>query len=235
MGYERRGDMVFPGKKLRATWLAPPRPPPGEDAPLPRIFVSEVDVAALTKRAQGIVKRATARASGLGRHAAMSMMLHEPPWPAQPYADYLQLAKESEYAAWVLAHGFTANHVTVATHRLKSPPNPQLSLEEVNKVAEAQGAVLNTAGGVIKTSADGLLRQSSTMADTIAIMFTEGLVEVPGSYLEFAERLPLPEFASLPRARLREFHRRDGFEAANAEHIFLSTATQSSSKDKDAA
>ena len=102
LGYTRRDDFTFPTKKLRACWLAPPKPPPGgEDAPLPRIFVSEVDVGALSKKAQGIIARATARAGPLGRHAAMAATVHEAPWPSPPFADYETLAKESEYAAWV--------------------------------------------------------------------------------------------------------------------------------------
>ena len=226
LGYTRRDDLTFPAKKLRACWLAPPRPPPGgEDAPLPRIFVSEVDVGALSKKAQGIIARATARAGPLGRHAALAAALHEAPWPPQSRGDYETLAKESEYAAWVLMHGWTVNHVTVAVHRLKTPPDAPMTLEDVNALAVAQGAKLNTEGGVIKTSADGLLRQSSTLADPVELIFAGGEeTEVPGSYLEFAERLPLPEFASTPRARLREYHRRDGFEVANADKIFTSTA-----------
>jgi hypothetical protein len=82
LGYTRRDDFTFPMKKLRACWLAPPKPPPGgEDAPLPRIFVSEVDVGALSKKAQGIITIATARAGPLGRHAALAAAVHEAPWP----------------------------------------------------------------------------------------------------------------------------------------------------------
>ena len=232
LGYQRRDELTFPVKKLRATWLAPPEPPPGQDAQLPRVFVSEVDVAALSKRAQEIIRRATARAAPLGRHAALAAAVHEAPWPPPTLADYKQLAKESEYAAWVLVHGFTLNHATVAVHRLSAPPAPAVTLEDVNAAAEAAGATLNAEGGVLKTSADGGLRQSSTLADPVSLVFAGGEeVQVPGSYLEFAERLPLPEFAALPREQLRERHRRDGFEVASADKIFTSTAaTQQADK-----
>jgi hypothetical protein len=46
---------------------------------------------------------------------------------------------------------------------------------------------------------------------------------VPAAYLEFVERKPLAAAAGLPRERLREAQRRDGFEAASANHIFAST------------
>lgn len=49
------------------------------------------------------------------------------------------------------------------------------------------------------------------------------VVPVPGAYLEFVERKPLAAAAGLPRERLRESQRRDGFEAASASHIFAST------------
>jgi hypothetical protein len=51
---------------------------------------------------------------------------------------------------------------------------------------------------------------------------------VSGTYVEFAERLPRPECASLPAAQLREAQRRDGFEAGSADKIFTSTNVQRS-------
>lgn len=52
----------------------------------------------------------------------------------------------------------------------------------------------------IKTvSPDGLLQQSSTVADSIQFYFSDGVTEsVPCSYIEFAERLVLPQYKDLP-------------------------------------
>lgn len=47
--------------------------------------------------------------------------------------------------------------------------------------------------------------------------------KIAGSYMEFAERKPLPEFAHLPKSELRREHRREGFEAGNADKVFEST------------
>lgn len=47
--------------------------------------------------------------------------------------------------------------------------------------------------------------------------------EVAGPYIEFVERLPLPEFVHLPHDKLSERQRRDGFEEGNAANIFEST------------
>jgi len=41
--------------------------------------------------------------------------------------------------------------------------------------------------------------------------------------VEFAERKVLPDFRHLPKAAIRREHRREGFEAGNADKIFEST------------
>jgi hypothetical protein len=47
-------------------------------------------------------------------------------------------------------------------------------------------------------SPDGLLQQSSTVADSSLFTFADGITEsIPRSYIEFAERLPLPQFKDL--------------------------------------
>ena len=75
-----------------------------------------------------------------------------------------------------------------------------------------------------QVSLDGGLLQSSTVADRVSYCFAGGETQlVPGSYVEWAERRVLPEFASLPAEEVREWHRRDGFEASSADLIFEST------------
>jgi hypothetical protein len=62
------------------------------------------------------------------------------------------------------------------------------------------------------------------VADRISYCFAGGETQlVPGSYVEWAERQVLPEFASLPAEEVREWHRRDGFETSSADRIFEST------------
>lgn len=49
-----------------------------------------------------------------------------------------------------------------------------------------------------QVSPDGGLLQSSTVADRVSFTFAGGETElVPGAYIEFAERLVLPQFAGL--------------------------------------
>lgn len=74
-------------------------------------------------------------------------------------------------------------------------------------------------------SPDGLLQQSSTVADSALFTFADGITEsIPRSYIEFAERLVLPQFKDLPNDEVNEHHRRDGFEVGNADKIFESTS-----------
>ena len=49
--------------------------------------------------------------------------------------------------------------------------------------------------------------------------------------MEFAERLPLAEFQHLTAAELKREHRREGFEAGNADKIFESTFREQTHKN----
>lgn len=52
-------------------------------------------------------------------------------------------------------------------------------------------------------SPDGLLQQSSTVADSVSFQFSDGITElVPCSYIEFAERLVLPQYKHLPHTEV---------------------------------
>ena len=137
---------------------------------------------------------------------------------AAPQEDFEFLARESgEYAAWVLTNGYALNHTTVSAHRL----GDGYTMERMVSLLEDAGFELNGSGGVIKVSADGGLRQSSTIADNREFAFAGGeRAKVPGAYIEFAERLPQPGMA----ATGRECDLRDGFETASADRIFESTS-----------
>lgn len=222
--HEIKDQLVFPAKKLVAKWYSPPHPS------LPRIFISELQVDQMSQEAQRIMNKYSSAAPGPGaisKHAAMMAMLGMAPWPVPTLEDYRILAKESEYAAWVLTNGYSLNHTTISVHRIAQLTGGIASL---NKMLVEEGFKLNEEGGQIKVSPDGLLLQSSTIADRHDFEFLNGEVEaVPASYIEFAERLPLPEYSegSILQEELRELHRRDGFEVGNADKIFESTTLAS--------
>jgi len=221
-GYQRRDPYHFPAKKLDAFWYSPPRPG------LPRIFISELRVGELSAAAQGIITSYTdeVRADPVQRldlddAAAVDDFLHHGLWRLPTWADYTRLAEESEYAAWVIYNRYYLNHFTVTIHNLPAGYN---TIADFNAFLERNGFKLNDAGGKVKTSPDGKLLQSSTVAETIEAGFAGGeRHRIPGSYVEFAERRPLDQFAHLPPAELRREHRREGFEAGNADKIFEST------------
>lgn len=126
----------------------------------------------------------------------------------------------------VLANGYALNHTALSVHRI-SPPLAG-GLGDFNARLAAAGFRLNDEGGVIKASPDGLLLQSSTVADLGDIEFKNGFesgakaARGARAYLEFVERRPLPQFAGAGEAA-SEHERRDGFEASSADNIFAST------------
>jgi hypothetical protein len=223
-GYVKRDEYNFTGKKLTAYWYAPPEPR------YPRIFVSELRVHELSDEAQKIIHRYTdtvtsdpVDALDLNDGHAVDAFLHQPLWTMPTLADYQTLLAESEYAAWVIYNRYYLNHFTISVHNLKPGYN---TIEAFVTFLEKHGLRLNSAGGVIKISPDGDLRQASTVAQMIDAEFAEGAVfRIAGSYVEFAERRVLPPFRSLPPEQLNRQHRREGFEAGNADKIFESTFT----------
>lgn len=57
----------------------------------------------------------------------------------------------------------------------------------------------------LPVSPDGLLLQSSTVADSISFKFSDGFTEsVPCSYIEFAERLVLPQYKNLREEEVKD-------------------------------
>ncbi len=149
--------------------------------------------------------------------------LHRPLWRTPTVADYQTLLKESEYAAWVIYNRYYLNHFTISVHNL---PEGYNTVANFNVFLEENGIKLNTSGGKIKISPDGGLLQSATIAQMIDAEFADGeTLKISGSYVEFAERKVLPEFKHLPGNQITRKHRRDGFEAANADKIFESTYT----------
>ncbi|POO00021.1 hypothetical protein TorRG33x02_041480 [Trema orientale] len=225
-GYTPREELRFPAKKLRALWFSPPKNViheggSGIDGPLPRVFISELLVDQMSPETQEIIRKYI-EASGSGnKHAALASALGSLTWEKPLYSEFQQLARESEYAAWTLVNGYALNHVTISTHQLKSHLK---SIKTLDHFIEENGFKLNSEGGILKVSPDGLLLQSSTVADSTPFTFSDGATEVvPCSYIEFAERLVLPQYDNLPEEEVKEYHRRDGFEVGNADKIFEST------------
>lgn len=223
-GYEKRDEYNFTEKKLTAYWYAPPEPR------FPRIFASELRVHELSEEAQRIIHGYTdtvtsdpVDALDLDDGEAVDQFLHQPLWTTPTLSDYQSLLAESEYAAWVIYNRYYLNHFTISVHNLKSGYN---TIDEFVAFLQARGFKLNSAGGTIKVSPDGDLRQASTIAQMIDAEFAGGDVfRIAGSYVEFAERRVLPQFKHIPADQISRAHRREGFETGNADKIFESTFT----------
>ncbi|CCH55839.1 hypothetical protein BN8_05129 [Fibrisoma limi BUZ 3] len=228
-GYEKRDEYNFTEKKLTAYWYAPPEPQ------FPRIFASELRVPELSDTAQQIIHRYTdtvtsdpVDALDLDDAGAVDQFLHQPLWTTPTLSDYQTLLAESEYAAWVIYNRYYLNHFTISVHNLKPGYS---TIDEFVAFLERRGFRLNSAGGTIKVSPDGDLRQSSTVAQMIDAEFAGGeTFRIAGSYVEFAERRVLPPFRHLPADQVRREHRREGFETGNADKIFESTFTTQTGK-----
>lgn len=228
-GYTRKEAYAFEMKKLDAYWYAPPSPK------YPRIFISELRVKDLSEPTQKLIRKYTDTVTqdpvdtlDLNDVDAVVNFLHTPLWQLPTKRDYQDLLSESEYASWVIYNRYYLNHYTISVHALPSGYN---TLEEFNRFLVSLGIRLNDAGGVVKKSGDGLLLQSSSVSQIVEAEFAEGeTMNISGSYVEFAERKPLPEFAHIPLQELQRHHRREGFEASNADKIFESTYSSQTGK-----
>lgn len=222
LGYEKRDYFYFEGKKLNAYWFSPP------ENHFPRIFVSELRVDDLSEKAQRIIRSYTDEvqvdpvdALDLKDGKAIDEFLHRPLWRTPQWEDYKELLEESEYAAWVIYNRYYLNHYTISVHNL---PDGYNDIEAFNRFLENIGIKLNNSGGKTKVSPDGGLLQSATVAEMIEAEFADGDKHtIAGSYVEFAERKVLPQYAGL--IEIKREHRREGFETGNADKIFESTFT----------
>lgn len=200
LGYAAKGDYHFQQKKLVAKHFEHP------DPTLPKVFISELLVGSFPQDIQAVIHTMVDQLDT--RAAAQEDFLYSGASWSVTIAQYQRLLQVSEYAAWMAAWGYRANHFTVSVNHLKN----YRDLAQVNEALKAAGFVLNTAGGEIKGGPDVCLAQSATMADHMPVEFSDGSLVIPSCFYEFAERFRLPS---------GEFY--TGFVAASADKIFEST------------
>jgi hypothetical protein len=232
-GYEKRDMYNFEKKKVTSFWYAPPT------AKYPRIFISQLRVNELSSKVASIIHSYTDTVISdpvdvldLDNGQQVDEFLHAPLWHMPTLQDYLDLAAESEFASWVIYNRYYLNHFTVSVHNLPK----YNTIVEFNDFVERHGFKLNDSGGKVKVSGDGNLIQSSTVAEMVDAEFSNGqggivTHRISGSYVEFAERRVLEQYTDVNNPQ-RE-HRRDGFEAANADKIFESTYSNQTKKREE--
>ena len=201
-GYQVVEEYDFAQKKLNAVHLEHQT-----DANLPKVFISELKTELFSDELQETVAKIDAQIPKINVMQD-SFITSGRTWNLT-FEDYIQLLRESEYAAWTAAFGYRANHFTVSLNHLTTFFN----LQDLNAFLLKNGFTLNETGGLIKGTPEQFLEQSSTMAAPVNVEFDHSTQVIPGCFYEFAKRYPKPNSGRLYQ----------GFIAASADKIFEST------------
>src|SRR5687768_9165530 len=178
LGYRAAGNYHFEDKQLSAIHFQHANPQ------FPKLFISELKVWELPAAAAEIIDRAVAshRPAVSAKHLTalarldqsdssraelmreVAAFFHELPWQLPPRQDVAALNAASQYAAWVLVHGYNVNHFTslINSHGVAA-------LDDIEKTI----AALQKAGVPMKAEIEGergsKLRQTATEAATIDV------------------------------------------------------------------
>lgn len=207
-GYVFTGDYHFEEKKLYAKSYEHK-----EDKEAPRVFVSQLKTKEFSPDLQNKVKEMVDNID-VEKLNSDDLIYSGVLWGKLSYDVYKKLKKESEYAAWLYANGFRANHFTVSINNLKTFSG----IVDVNEFLKENGFKLNSSGGEIKGSKEQLLEQSSIIAGVNSVEFIEGKKEIPACYYEFAKRYKDEDGKLF-----------GGFIAKSADKIFESTDSKTKS------
>lgn len=230
LGYRAAGSYHFDDKQLSAIHFQ------HANQQFPKLFISELKTWELPAAARGIIEKAVrshrpaissetlAALSNLDKDAAPAKELlpqvvaqfHELPWILPAKEDVAALNKASQYAAWVLVHGYNVNHFTslINSHGVAG-------LDDI----ETTIAALQRAGVPMKAEIEGergsKLRQTATEAVTIDVaVHDQGQpVTMPWTYayFELAQRDLVADPATGTKVRF------EGFLGPQATNLFEMT------------
>ncbi len=181
LGWKRAGEYTFPDAHLSAIHMSHP------DG-LPRVFISELKAEELSPRARELLAALPEdEPSPTDSLDALARWFGPPPPPHE--AALLELEKESQYGAWLLAFGRKVNHFTG-------------SVDDV----EAWQRRMREAGVPMKAEIEGApgtaLRQTATHAFPLPIALRGGGSRAwPYAYFEIAQRAPGMDGFLGPQAR----------------------------------
>jgi hypothetical protein len=233
LGYRPAGCYNFDDKHLTAIHYE------HRNREFPKLFISELRVWELSNQAQATITRTVARhrepvaTPVLARLSSLSTEridsrseaevlagvvgeFHSLPWPAPAKSDVAALNAESQYAAWVLVHGYNVNHFTslVNSHGVAE-------LNDIEKTADA----LRAAGVPMKAEIEGApgskLRQTATEAAVIDVPVSDSgkTTTMPWTYAYFE----LAERADVLDPETGERRRFEGFLGPQATQLFEMT------------
>lgn len=201
MGYTPAMTYDFPNKKLFARHYEPPEPN------APKIFISELLTEKFSIELQNVVKSCIDKIPTAILENQLLLPQSKTHWNKY-FETYEKLSAESEYAAWLYAYGFRANHFAIQVNQLKTFNN----CHEINAFLRKNKYVINEENGEVKGTAAELLEQSSIMAEYSEVRFEDGIHQIPSCYYEFTHRFPDAQGKLYP-----------GFIAASADKLFEST------------
>jgi len=239
LGFRAAGSYHFEDKQLSAIHFQHTNPQ------FPKIFISELKVWELPGAQREVIDRvvrshrppvservlvelqnldskgaAAGSSSGgsvtEGLLAEVVSQFHDLPWLLPRREDVVELNKVSQYAAWVLVHGYNVNHFTslINSHGVAA-------LDDIEKTI----AALSAAGVPMKTEIEGergsKLRQSATEAVKIDVQVADQGVptNMPWTYayFELAQRDAVVDAATGKRVRF------EGFLGPQATNLFEMT------------
>jgi hypothetical protein len=230
LGYRAAGSYHFDDKQLSAIHFQ------HANQQLPKLFISELKTWELPADARAIIEKAArghrpaiccsmlAALANLDRDEKSAAELlqqvvrefHELPWLPPSRDDVEKLNKVSQYAAWVLVHGYNVNHFTslINSHGVAG-------LDDIEKTI----AALQKAGVPMKKEIEGergsKLRQTATEAVTIDVgVHDKGFpTTMPWTYayFELAQRDTVLDAATGKQVRF------EGFLGPQATNLFEMT------------
>jgi hypothetical protein len=230
LGYRAAGSYHFEDKQLSAIHFQHANPQ------FPKLFISELKVWELPAAQREVINRVVrshrppvaesilVALQNLDRDESpaadllpkVAAQFHELPWLLPRREDVVELNKVSQYAAWVLVHGYNVNHFTslINSHGVAA-------LDDIEKTI----AALSAAGVPMKTEIEGergsKLRQSATEAVKIDVQVTDQGVPAAMpwtyAYFELAQRDTVVDPASGKRVRF------EGFLGPQATNLFEMT------------
>ncbi|MEK6233137.1 MAG: DUF1338 domain-containing protein [Planctomycetales bacterium] len=207
LGYSPACCYHFPDKHLDAVHFQHPH------EQFPKLFVSELRAWELPKKARNVIAGAVkTHRRNFGDSALRGLLeidrqtpearrrllkrtvdwFHRLPWKAPRKRDLVALNQDSQYGAWVLAHGYNVNHFTALINS-----QGVAELDSIDKTVErllAEGTPMKSA---IEGEVGSKLRQTATEAVVIDVPVRSGKklgkTEWTYAYLELAERGTIPD------------------------------------------
>jgi hypothetical protein len=230
LGYRAAGSYHFEDKQLSAIHFQ------HSNQQFPKLFISELRLPELPQEARNIIERTVrnhrpavsvdvlAALANLDKDSQPAAELmprivsefHDLPWMLPGREDVEKLNKFSQYAAWVLVHGYNVNHFTSLINSHGVP-----ALDDIEKTI----AALEKAGVPMKREIEGergsKLRQTATEAVTIDVAVHDrgvpAMMPWTYAYFELAQRDLVVDLASGKKVRF------EGFLGPQATNLFEMT------------